>query len=39
MQPAYYENFEEIQNKYWSNLDIMPDVGFSDVVPGGLSVR
>ena len=21
MQPAYYENFEEIQNKYWSMLD------------------
>ena len=21
MQPAYYENLEEIQNKYWSMLD------------------
>ena len=21
MQPAYYENFEEIQKKYWSMLD------------------
>ena len=21
MQPAYYENFEEIQNKYWSMLN------------------
>ena len=21
MQPAYYENFEEIQNKCWSMLD------------------
>ena len=21
MRPAYYENFEEIQNKYWSMLD------------------
>ena len=21
MQPAYYENFEEIQNKYWTMLD------------------
>ena len=21
MQPAYYENLEEIQNKYWTMLD------------------
>ena len=21
MQPAYYDNLEEIQNKYWSMLD------------------
>ena len=21
MQPAYYENLEEIKNKYWSMLD------------------
>ena len=21
MQPAYYENFEEIKNKYWSMLE------------------